>query len=205
MSLNSVVSGVLLASALILSSVVQAKDAGDILVRLRGIAVVPDEDGTTDVLGGDIDVDNAYMPELDFTYFFTKNIAAELILATTQHDVKLKSPDVDLGSVWLLPPTLTLQYHFLPDGKISPYIGAGINYTIFYDEDSGAVNSIDYDDSFGFALQVGVDYKIDDRWSLNADVKKLYLETDVSVNGGAIKSEVDLDPWIFGLGVGYRF
>jgi outer membrane protein len=205
MSLNNVVSGVLLVSALILSSVVQAKDAGDILVRLRGIAVVPDEDGTTDVLGGDIEVDNAYMPELDFTYFFTKNIAAELILATTEHDVKLKSPDVDLGSVWLLPPTLTLQYHFLPDGKFSPYIGAGINYTIFYDEDSGAVNSIDYDDSFGFALQVGVDYKIDDRWSLNADVKKLYLETDVSVNGGAIKSEVDLDPWIFGLGVGYRF
>lgn len=93
-------------------TLVMAKDAGDILMRVRGIAVVPNEGGTTDAIGGQAGIDNAYVPELDFTYFFTENIAAELILATTKHDVKMKSTslarDVDLGDVWLLPPTLTV-------------------------------------------------------------------------------------------------
>ncbi len=195
----------LLAAALMVPGLAPAKDAGDILVRLRGLAVVPDEDGTTDALGGTVRIKDDYVPELDFSYFFTENIAAELILATTKHNVSLRDPDVDLGSVRLLPPTLTLQWHFLPKGQISPYVGAGINYTIFYNEKPGAVSSISYDDGFGFALQIGVDVKIDERWSVNADLKKLFLNTDVSVNGGAINSSVDIDPWIFGVGVGYRF
>lgn len=190
-----------------------AKDAGDILIRMRGIAVVPDNDGTTDAIGGDTDIDNAYMPELDFTYFFTENIAAELILATTKHDVSVDNTtlgrDVDLGDVWLLPPTLTVQYHFNPKSSFSPYIGAGLNYTFFYNKDSGndpAVSSVSYEDGFGYALQTGFDYQLDDRWSFNFDVKKLFLETDVKVNGGAINArDVKIDPWIIGIGVGYRF
>lgn len=192
---------------------VMAKDAGDILMRVRGIAVVPNEGGSTDAIGGQAGIDNAYVPELDFTYFFTENIAAELILATTKHDVKMKSTslarDVELGDVWLLPPTLTVQYHFAPKSNFSPYIGAGLNYTFFYNEDRGndaAVTSVKYEDSVGYALQAGFDYKLDDRWSLNFDVKKLFLNTDVTVNGGAINAkDVQIDPWIFGLGVGYRF
>ncbi len=195
-----------LAAALFLpATVAYAKDAGDILIRVRGIGVVPDESGTTDALGGSIEIDNAYVPELDFTYFFTENIAAELILATAKHDVTLKNPNVDLGSVWLLPPTLTLQYHFLPKSRVSPYLGAGVNYTIFYNEKSGGVNDISYDNSFGLALQAGVDVMVDDAWSVNFDVKKIFLNTDVSVNGGAVNADVDIDPWIFGIGVGYRF
>ncbi len=195
------------------STAALSKDAGDILVRFRGLAVVPQESGTTNAIGGSAEIDNSVVPELDFTYFFTENIAAELILATTPHDVKMKGTalgrDVDLGDVWLLPPTLSLQYHFMPKKAFSPYIGAGLNYTFFLNEDKGndpAVNKVEYEDGFGYALQAGFDYQIDDRWSFNFDVKKLFLETDVKVNGGAIKANnVDIDPWIVGIGFGYRF
>ena len=146
------------------------------------------------------------MPEVDFTWFVTDNIALELIAATTRHDVSHNIAG-SLGKVSLLPPTLTLQYHFMPKERLSPYIGAGINYTIFYNEDApgGAVTSIDYDDSFGWALQAGVDYAVSDNWYVNADIKKIFLSTDVSINGGAITADVDLDPWIVGFGVGYKF
>lgn len=198
---------------------VVAKEAGDIVVRFRAAAVIPDEggsanDGTTKI-GGDTSLDTDVVPELDFTYFFTKHIAAELILATTLHTasvVKTTLQSVDLGTVRLLPPTLTLQYHFLPDETFSPYIGAGVNYTIFYDESGGignsafAVTDIDYSNNFGYAFQVGLDYKIDDKWHLNADLKKVFLNTDISVNKGVVKvDDADVDPWIFGIGVGYRF
>lgn len=173
------------------------------------IAVTPAEDSTVSVIGGEAAVDNAYVPELDITYFFTDHIAAELILATAKHDVEARGsslgPVVDLGDVWLLPPTLTAQYHFMPEGKIRPYVGAGINYTFFYNEDPGAVSTIDYDNGFGYALQVGTDVAIDDHWAVNFDVKKLWLNTDVTVAGGPVVADVDLDPWIFGVGVGYRF
>ncbi len=173
-------------------------------VRLRAISVTPDESSTTSN-GGDIKADSGVMPELDITYFFTENLAAELILATTKHDMSEVSPNIDLGSVWVLPPTLNLQYHFNNKTAFKPYIGAGINYTIFYGEDSGAAANIDYDNGFGYSLQAGLDYKLDDHWMLNVDVKKIYLNTDVSVNNGAVTADVDLDPWVFGVGVGYRF
>jgi len=196
-----------------------AKSDGDWLVRLRGIAVVPDESLTLDqIAGADADVDTAYMPELDISYFFTPNLALELILATTPHDVEGRGSlnGANLGDVWLLPPTLTAQYHVTQLGawtgnpalgKIKPYFGAGINYTIFYNTGSGQFDSIDYDDSFGWALQAGVDIELQEGLYLNFDVKKLWLSTDVTVTSGATRltGEVDLDPWIFGVGLGYRF
>jgi len=187
----------------------KAKQAGDFLIRGRVIGVVPQEDSSTgDIATGEAKVDNDYVPEVDFSYFLTDNIALELIAATTKHDVKWQNPDVDLGSVNLLPPTLTLQYHFMADQRFSPYVGAGLNYTMFYNEKSGAANSIKYDDGFGYAFQAGFDYAISGPWSLNVDVKKLFLNTDVTADlGGAspAKVDVDLDPWVFGVGVGYRF
>ncbi|MDX5494491.1 MAG: outer membrane beta-barrel protein, partial [Alphaproteobacteria bacterium] len=95
----------------------------------------------------------------------------------------------------------------MPKERLSPYVGAGLNYTFFYNEDApgGAVTSIDYENSFGWALQAGVDYAVADRWYVNFDVKKIFLSTDVSINGGAINADVDLDPWLIGVGVGYRF
>ena len=105
----------ILAAAAILAAVVvpaaAAKDAGDLVVRLRGIGFLTDTNGTTDVLGGGARTSDAYVPELDFTYFFTKNIAAELVLATTKHTVEIKDStagDLDIGTVRLIPPVLTV-------------------------------------------------------------------------------------------------
>ncbi|WP_350332861.1 OmpW/AlkL family protein [Coralliovum pocilloporae] len=173
-------------------------------VRVRGIFVVPDEGAKVGTIGGGVDIDNTFVPELDITYFFTDHIAAELILATTPHDVS-STVVGRLGDVWLLPPTLTLQYHFLPNEKFRPYVGAGINYTIFFNEDpDGVATSIDYDDAFGWALQAGIDVDLGNNWLFNVDVKKIFLETDVTING-AIQADVDIDPWIIGAGFGYRF
>lgn len=146
------------------------KQKGDILVRVRAVHFAPVANGTTNA-GGDAWINHDNVPELDFTYFFTDNIAVELILATTRHKVNVRGV-ADLGEVSLIPPVLTLQYHFNPKDRFSPYVGAGINYTIFYDKDkSSEITSVDYDDSFGWALQVGFDVAVNDRWSINFDVK----------------------------------
>ena len=182
----------------------KTKQAGDILIRGRVLGVVPDEDVDSNTLPGEGRIDNDVIPELDFSYFVTNNIALELIAGTSKHDVTWNDGK-DLGSVRLLPPTLTMQYHFMPESRWSPYVGAGINYTFFYDSKPGQFNSVKYDDGFGYAFQAGFDYAISGPWSLNVDVKKIFLDTDVSVNNGAVKADADIDPWLFGVGIGYRF
>jgi outer membrane protein len=185
--------------------------AGTWLLRGRALGVLPDESSTISAIGGRADAENTIVPELDLTYFATDSIAVELIAAVTKHDVEAHGTmlgTVPLGSAWLLPPTLTVQYHVPGAGGVSPYLGAGVNYTHFFDADppaAGAVRSISYDDSFGPALQAGVDVWVNDRWAINLDVKKVWLNTDVSINGGAIEADVDLDPWLVGVGVAYRF
>lgn len=187
------------------------KSAGDFMIRLRGIGVIPRDNADIEPIGGDTDLENTAVPEIDITYFITDNIALELIAATTNHDVVAEGTtlgDVDLGDVWLLPPTLLAQYHFLPKGVVSPYVGAGVNYTVFYGVDepnNGIIYDVDYENSFGWALQVGVDVRVAENWYLNADVKRLFLDTDVELNDGAVRADVDVDPWIFGVGVGYKF
>ena len=106
--------------------------------RVRLISVIPVADD--DIFGQEVNISHAFVPELDFTYFFTKNFAAELILGTAKHDVEVERPGfptTDLGHVWLLPPTLNFQYHFT-GGAAKPYIGAGVNYTFFYNVDEGS-------------------------------------------------------------------
>lgn len=192
-------------------------------VRLRGVTVVPTESANISTIGGDIDMNTKFIPELDFTYFFTKHIAAELILGTTKHKVNTvgsdlsaiggnSSTNVDLGSVWLLPPTLTAQYHFLPEGNIKPYVGAGINYTIFYSVDEGpTVKNVKYDNAFGFATQVGIDFKLSEKYFLNLDAKYILLKTDVDVDASnlasnlSIPAKVDINPFLLGIGFGIKF
>lgn len=185
------------------------KAAGDFVVRARGLYVAPDESSSLSVAGGDVSVSNDTVPEVDISYFLTDNIALELIAATTRHKVNGTGTlsGTSLGKVSLLPPTLTLQYHLMPKQRFSPYVGAGLNYTFFYNEDApgGGITSVNYKNNVGYALQAGVDYAISGPWSVNVDVKKIFLSTDVSVNGGAVTGDVDLDPWIVGVGVGYRF
>ena len=205
-ALAALMSTTALSAASAAESDFKAKSAGDIVIRARGLYVTPDESASLSA-GGDVDVSNDTVPEVDFSYFITDNIALELIAATTRHKVHWTPSGTNLGKVSLLPPTLTVQYHFMPKQRFSPYIGAGLNYTFFYNEDApgGVVTSVDYKNHVGYALQAGADYALSGPWSLNVDVKKIFLRTDVSVNGGAITGKVDLDPWIVGLGIGYRF
>lgn len=203
----------------------KAEDFKKWQVRVRGVGVIPSESANIGVIGGDVNIQNTFIPELNFTYFFTKNIAAELILGTSKHDVKTTGSDisavggpskasVDLGSVYLLPPTLTLQYHLFPmkEKIFKPYVGAGINYTIFYNEKAGSVmKNVQYDNALGFAAQAGFDLMLDETFFLNVDVKRLFLSTDVTVDasnlaaGLSIPAEVDINPWLLGFGVGMKF
>ncbi|MGH1402613.1 MAG: OmpW/AlkL family protein [Alphaproteobacteria bacterium] len=190
----------------------QAKDLGEGIwakerfqVRLRGIGVFANGDGIVDGTSLGTSVDNSYVPEVDLTYFFTENIAAELIAATAKHSVSAGGSK--LGDTWILPPTLTLQYHFTPDNKFSPYVGAGINYSLFYGEsDADGFSDLDVGNGVGFALQAGFDYWINDNWGLNLDAKYIDLDIDVGVANGTLNAyDVDIDPWIIGAGVSYRF
>jgi outer membrane protein len=176
--------------------------AQDWLVRVRAIYVDPavSTDGALSALG--TSVSSQFAPEVDISYFFTKNIALELIAATTKHNVSVLGADI--GSVKVLPPTLTLQYHFTDLGAFKPYVGAGINYTYFYDQNlAGGTIKVDKS-SFGGALQVGLDYMLDKNWLINADIKKIWMSTDVNALGVPLGT-LSIDPWVFGVGVGYRF
>jgi outer membrane protein len=183
--------------------------AGDILLRGRMIGVIPDEGSTVQPIGGKVDLSNTAMPEADISYFATDNIAFELIASTTRHTAKdngSTSGNLDLGSVWLLPPTLTAQWHFLPNAAFNPYVGAGINYTFFYSAHRGnSITNISYDDHVGWALQAGLDYNLGSNWFANVDLKKLFVSTTAHINNGAVTANIDVDPWIIGAGVGYRF
>lgn len=177
-------------------------------VRARAVGVVPDERSDVTAggapLAGDIEVSNALVPEIDVTYFFTDHIAAELIAATARHEMDLD--DTNLGKAWILPPTLTAQYHFTPDAAFSPYVGAGVTYALMYSEKTGdGFTDLDVGNGVGPALQVGFDYWLDDHWGVNMDVKKIWMNLDATLNNGNIKADVDLDPWLIGAGVSYRF
>jgi len=196
-------------------------EAGDVLVRLRGIVVAPNDksSGVNPTFPTEhVSVDNAVTPELDFTYMLTKNVGAELILATTKHSASGTSGTTGsigkLASTWVLPPTLTLQYHFAPEGKIRPYVGAGVNYTIFYStkssgglEDAVGDTKVHMKDSFGYALQAGVDIPLNDRFFANFDVKYVDMDTTARLNTTAIgvqRTRVHIDPLIFGIGIGMK-
>jgi len=179
---------------------------GNWMVRLRGTYL--DFAQKSDPVGGvgasdRIGVNNKWIPELDVTYFFTPHIAAELVLTIPQkHDVHLDGNKI--GTFKHLPPTLLVQYHLLPHGTFRPYIGAGLNFTRIWGVDI-AGNTLSLDRwSIAPALQIGMDYRLTRNWYLNADIKKVWLSSDVKAAGAKV-SEVKLDPWLFSVGVGYRF
>ncbi len=193
-----------------LAAVAQTKTSGKATdqkwkIRLRVIDAIPKGTNYTVAAGTDVKIGSSVVPELDFTYFLSKNFAAELILGTTRHTVNLQtaSTKTALGKVWLLPPTLNLQYH-IPLKGVEPYFGAGINYSIFYGaKDEGA--TLSYKNAVGFSTQAGMDLNISDNWFLNLDIKKLFLKTDVTVAPSTKLTGVKIDPWIIGIGIGTRF
>ncbi|MFM2060284.1 MAG: hypothetical protein RLY71_4669 [Pseudomonadota bacterium] len=198
----------LLAAAAFVPAAQAAPAAGDILVRARLVNIDPADKDTVVLpasLGGDVNVtvNSKVIPEVDFTYFVTSNVAAELILTYPQkHDVKVNGDKI--GTLKHLPPTLTAQYHFTDFGAIKPYVGAGINLTLFSGVDLPLTLEIDKS-SVGLALQAGVDYAIDKTWSLNFDVKKVQIRTDLKHPTLGNLGTIKVDPLLVGVGVGMKF
>ena len=220
-------------------------EAGDIVVRLRATHISADEssklgattEANTSLAGAlygnttsELRVDSNTIPEIDFSYYITKNIAAELILAVgTRHDVKITgmtgSPAIqnaNLGSVNLLPPTLTAQWHFNPDQTFDPYVGAGLSYVRAMDNGLYTTTNVGSDklpirisrNSFGPAIQAGFDYNLENKWLINFDVKKIWFDTKVEADvGTALNSnagwkkidQLDVDPWVVSVGFGRKF
>src|SRR5450830_1234074 len=176
-------------------------------VRVRADYLKPAN--KSDAVGGigasdRLQINDKTIPEVDISYFFTPNWAAELVLTYPQkHDVKLDGNTI--GSFKHLPPTLLAQYHFTPSSPVSPYVGAGINYTRISDVNllNGGARLENH--SIGGALQAGVDFKLDSHWLINFDVKKVQIRSDVLAANGSKLSTVKIDPWLIGVGVGYRF
>ncbi len=188
-----------------LASAQAAPDTGDWLVRLRATYL---QSANKDSTGLGLSINDKTLPEFDITRFFTPNLAAELILTYPQKQT-LSSNGTPIGSLKHLPPVLTLQYHVTGLPGFRPYFGAGVNYTRFSSvQFSSAVNTALQPsikkNSFGAALQAGVDVPVADGWLVNADIKKVQIKTDVD-SFGAKAGTFKVDPWLFSVGVGKRF
>lgn len=193
-----------LAAALTVATPVQAGDEeGPFMTRLRLVNMKVDNGNSPNAAAGRVEVDDKVFPEIDFSYFFTPNFAAELVLTyPLKHNVKLSG--VDIGSIKRLPPSLLLQYHFTPAARFKPYVGAGLNYTHFSSVDLD-IPGADIDRrSFGVALQAGVDIRLAKHWYLNFDVKYIDIDTDVTLNGTKLTT-LEVDPMLYNVGIGYRF
>ncbi|WP_374571672.1 OmpW family protein [Phenylobacterium sp.] len=188
------------------------KEKGLLMLNVRVTDVTSDANDPIKTAAGaatglNVDVKNDVMPTIGLSYFLTDNVAVEVIAGTTKHEIKAKGPGVDVAvhDTWVLPPVVALQYHFAPAAKVSPYVGAGVNYMIFYSGKDKNGFTVDLDDGFGLALQAGVDVAVQGPWSANLDVKKVFFKTDANINNGALKSSVHLDPWVISAGFGYKF
>jgi outer membrane protein len=226
------------------------------MVRVRAVAVLPRDSGSVyipdptlntilagaglstvnPVPGNPLAVSKTVIPEIDISYFFTPNIALELILAVSPHKITGQGQlaGLDIAQTWLLPPTLTLQYHFTNFGAFKPYIGGGVNYTIFFNNSGSnipavvpltalvgvplTVTSLNPKNSFAPVAQIGFDYMLTKNVGVNFDVKKLWLRPDwngtIAVGGIlapvlpqplVMTGKVNLDPWLIGGGVTYKF
>lgn len=196
------------------ANTLRGKRAGDVLIGLSAIGVLPTNGGRVDVIGGTPTASNSATGQLDFTYFFTDMVAVNLIAATTRHEVSVRDSaigNVSLGHVWALPPTLTVQVHPMPRNRFSPYLGLGVNFTAFYGEGgrpSAPVTNVKIDNAWGMALNFGTDVEIAPNWLANFDVKKIFfLEPDVRVDTsvGRLNARADINPWVIGAGIRYRF
>lgn len=179
-----------------------AHEAGDWIVRGGFHLVDPKSDN-----GDIVEVDDDTMFTFEIARMLTRNWEVQLLAALPfEHDIALvDGPTV--ASTKHLPPTVSVAYHFLPDSPIQPYLGAGVNVTVFFDEDTKgplAGADLDLDTSVGAAAVLGVDIDLGSNWFLNADVRYLDIDTDAELDGQKLET-VEIDPWAFGLNVGYRF
>jgi len=174
---------------------------GPWMVRARAVSL---QSANGDDTGLGLSINNKIIPEVDVSYFFTKNIAAELILTVPQqHTLSSSAVGGEIGTLKHLPPTLLLQYHFEAPGY-KPYVGAGVNFTRFSDVDLTVAGAEIKSTSTGGALQVGVDVPVGKNLYLNFDVKKVYIGTEVYL-GGVKQGTFKVDPLLVGVGLGWRF
>lgn len=184
------------------AAMAQQTKEGPWMVRARAVNL---NSANTDSTGLGLSVNNKVIPEVDISYFYSKNVAVELILTVPQsHDLTSSALGKQIGTVEHLPPTLLLQYHFDSNGGAKPYVGLGVNYTRFTKTDilSGAA-TLDKD-SWGGALQVGVDVPLGGGMYFNVDLKKVFIKSNVYV-GTANAGDFKVDPVLFGIGLGWRF
>jgi len=190
----------------------EAKQAGDWIVR-GGVGGVLPKSNNLSIAGiGTVEVDDGYAITINATYMVTDAIGIELLAATPfKHDISVAGAG-KIGSTYQLPPTLSVQWHTPTLGPIQPYVGLGINWTVFFNEETtelldsviGDPTTLNLDSSLGLAGQVGADWNLNDNWLLNLDVRYISIETDAQVNGTEL-GEVDITPWVVSLNVGYKF
>lgn len=212
---STVIAATLLAAGFTAS--VSAHQAGDIIVRAGAVVVAPNESSQDVVIPsanlGEFKVNNNTQVGLNFGYMLTDNIGVELLAATPfSHDVSLAGVG-KIAETKHLPPTLVVQYYFGDaQSKLRPYIGAGVNYTKFFDNKftndlGGDLTNLDMSDSWGLAAQVGLDYQVNKNWLVNGSVWYAKIDTDVEFKyqGAPVKIETDIDPWVYMVSVGYTF
>ena len=198
----------LIAAAALACAAAAPAYAGDFMVRARVLQLDPANQNTADavITTDSVSVNTKYIWEIDASYFVTPNVAFELIATTPQKQTVTSSQLGKLGTLRHLPPTLTAQYHFAPTNPtVRPYVGFGVNYTHFSSVNLNEAAPLDIDrHSWGTAVQLGADFPINDKLSLNVDFKKIDIRTRVYLNGQQLGT-VKVDPVLFGIGIGYRF
>ncbi|WP_341582809.1 OmpW family outer membrane protein [Marinobacter metalliresistant] len=208
--------GVLAAAVMAAAPAVQAYEAGDFIGRVGVVTVAPDasSDPITN-LSSDarVDVDNNTQLGLTLSYMLTDQLGLGVLAATPfSHDIKGDGDLAGLGKLAetkQLPPTITLQYFPMPSGsKLQPYVGAGVNYTIFFDEQTAgalAGTDIELDDSFGLAAEVGLDYMITENIGVNAAVWWIDIDTEAKIEAVNQTVDVEIDPLVYMVGLSYKF
>lgn len=200
MNKRNVSLAVVMALGLGAAAAAQAADTGFLV---RGRATYLDFDNGQNSLPVEVKAGSKWIPEVDISYFYTPNFAMELVLTYPQ-TVDIDVGGNDAGSVKALPPTLLAQYHFTQMGTFTPYVGAGLNLTLFGKRNVLAGAAHVDKSSVGFALQAGADFALNEKWSLNVDLKYIDMDTGVTVTGNKIGT-LDLTPWVASVGLGYKF
>jgi outer membrane protein len=181
------------------------------MVRVRAVDLLYQNGQSGAVQDLNVKAKNQWIPEFDVSYFFTKNIAAELVLTWPQQvNITAGQGNANIGKITALPPSLLAQYHFTDLGAFKPYVGAGINYTIFGNRQNFPAlgNQVQVDQSsLGFVGQVGLDYMFDKNWGLNLDLKYATISTNVTGTGGlaGASGKLTLNPWMPAVGIAYKF
>jgi outer membrane protein len=188
----------------------QAAEENPWMLRVRAVDLLWQNGQTDTVSTANVKAKNQLIPEFDISYFFTKNIAAELVLTWPQQvNITAGPGNTNVGKISALPPSLLIQYHFTDLGAFKPYIGAGVNYTIFGNRQNfpGLGNSVQVDqNSVGFVAQVGTDYMFDKNWGMNLDLKYATMSTNVTtVQGNNNLGKLTLNPFMPAIGVTYKF